>query len=115
VQKNRQTIYQYFKSKNLNADTINNILHAFGVDEYEIWPNTSKESREPNNNISTVKEKLSRNENLTEEIMQSRELINAQKKIIEMQEAEISRLKDEIRNLKGHSEPENMFKAKPGV
>lgn len=37
LQKNRVTVYQYFKSKNLSREVVSNILTSFKVDEKEIW------------------------------------------------------------------------------
>lgn len=66
------------------------------------------DDKETNHNISREKENLSRN--LKEDPMQSRDLIDAQKKIIEMQEAEIERLKAELRKVSGANESENQAK-----
>ncbi|AZI25713.1 hypothetical protein EA772_10280 [Pedobacter sp. G11] len=35
--KNRVTVYQYFKSKNLSQEVASNILTSFKVDEKDIW------------------------------------------------------------------------------
>lgn len=35
--KNRVTVYQYFKSKNLSRDVVSNILTSFKVNETDIW------------------------------------------------------------------------------
>lgn len=37
LQKNRVTVYQYFKSKNLSQEVASNILTSFKVDEKDIW------------------------------------------------------------------------------
>ncbi|RZK68724.1 MAG: XRE family transcriptional regulator, partial [Pedobacter sp.] len=37
LNKNRVTVYQYFKSKNLSREVVSNILTSFKVSESEIW------------------------------------------------------------------------------
>jgi plasmid maintenance system antidote protein VapI len=37
LDKNRVTVYQYFKSKNLTREVVSDILTKFGVSENEIW------------------------------------------------------------------------------
>ena len=96
----RNTVYQYYASENLTREVVTNIITTLKIKESDIWPDAEIE---PTQSLDPQSKKSEPNQ----ESMQ-RDLIEALKKIIDMKDAEIERLKSAMENSQGREVVNNV-------